>query len=635
MTWAHYLLQVNIYLVIFYAFYKLLLDKETYFMMNRVYLLSAGLLSLAIPFMKPEWFLGQSANHHMKINVDQLNMIMANVTVSASRQEQFNWGLFITGIYLAGALFFAARLIFRLFAVSRLMKTKHNGAAFSFFRKKVVDDMLPELDTINKHEDIHIRQYHTLDILFFELLAILTWCNPAVYLYKITVKNIHEYLADEEAARFQGDKESYAMLLLSKAFGIDQNVLTNGFFNQSLIKKRIFMLNKQRSRKTAILKYGLFLPLFAAMLLLSSATISRNEDIKAVAEQIASPVSLSTAVTTSNIGVYQIVKMKSLSGLKSENDWDAFYKYVSKTIKYPAIARDNELQGNTMIKFSVIQGEISGISTVYSLGLGCDAQAMKAILGYTNFMHVQDGNYTIKIAFRLPDVSSKISNAEMISPKGYTALPEITVVANSPAPAVAKTEETVYDYALQTTNPEFPGGMTAFYRYLAEACRYPAEARENHVEGKVLLSFIVEKDGRIADVKVEKGLGSGTDEEAVRIMENSPKWTPGYDGTEPIRVKLNLPVNFSLDHVSSIAIRQAARSNNQPLYVIDGVVQSQPFTNNTIDPNTIESINVVKDGAANTIYGDAGKNGVILITTKKGKSKPVPPPPPVLRVQIP
>lgn len=627
MTWAHYLLQVNIYLVIFYAFYKLLLDKETYFMLNRIYLLSAGLLSLAIPFMKPEWFIGQSANHQIKISADQLNMIMANVTVADGQAEQFNWWQFITVLYIGGILFFTGRLIYRLFAVKKLISQTPSGTAFSFFRKKVIDHTLPDLDTISRHEETHIRQYHTLDVLFFELLGILVWCNPVIYLYKTTVKNIHEYLADEEAALFQGDKESYSMLLLSKAFGIDQSVLTNSFFTKSLIKKRIFMLNKQRSRKTAILKYGLFLPLFAVMLLLSSATISTNEDIRAVAEKISAPVSLETAT-----GLNSVVKTKSLSGIKNESDWDSFYKYVSKMIKYPAIARDNQLQGNTMIKFSIIHGEISGIGTVYSLGLGCDAQAMKAILGYTNFINVPDGNYTISVAFRLPDASSNISNPEVISPKGYTSLPEITVVANSASNAADTTQDKVYDFVSLTQQPVFPGGMDKLYQYLAKSCRYPEEAIKNHVQGKVFLSFIVETDGQLSNVKVERGLGSGTDEEAVRMMKNSPKWSPGYNGDQPVRVKYNIPINFTLqddkkDAPKSVTIKSTGGPND-PLYVIDGVIQAQPFIANTLNPNTIESINILKDATATAAYGDAGKNGVIVVTTKKGKGKDVPPAPP-------
>ncbi|MGY0039849.1 M56 family metallopeptidase [Pedobacter sp. NJ-S-72] len=109
-------------------------------------------------------------------------------------------------------------------------QSKPRRDAFSFFGKKVIDPELPGSDIIEKHEDIHIRQHHTFDVLFFELLGILVWCNPIIYLYKTTVKNIHEYLADEEAAIFQGDKETYAMLILSQAFGVDQNVLTNSFF---------------------------------------------------------------------------------------------------------------------------------------------------------------------------------------------------------------------------------------------------------------------------------------------------------------------------------------------------------------------------------------------------------------------
>lgn len=630
MTWAHYLLQVNIYLVIFYAFYKLLLDKETYFMLNRIYLLSAGLLSLAIPFMKPEWFIGQSANHQFKISADQLNMIMANVTVADGQAEQFNWWQFTTALYVCGTLFFTGRLIYRLFAVKKLISQTPSGTAFSFFRKKVIDHTLPDLDTISRHEETHIRQYHTLDVLFFELLGILVWCNPVIYLYKTTVKNIHEYLADEEAALFQGDKESYSMLLLSKAFGIDQSVLTNSFFTKSLIKKRIFMLNKQRSRKTAILKYGLFLPLFAVMLLLSSATISTNEEIRAVAEKISAPVSLETAAILNSPG-FNTVKVNSTSRLKNAGEWAAFYKHVSKAIKYPAIARDKHVQGNTIITFSVSKGEISGISTVSPLGYGCDAQAIKAILGYADFDQVKDGKYSIKIAFRLPDASGKISNMDISAPKGYTALSEITVVAGSASNAADVTQGKVYDFVSITQQPEFPGGMGKFYDYLAKSCRYPEEAIKNHVQGKVFLSFIVEMDGQLSNIKVERSLGSGTDEEAVRMMTNSPKWSPGYSGDQPVRVKYNIPVNFTLkddkaEAPKSINIRSTGP--NAPLYVIDGVIQSQPFNANTVDPNTIESISVLKDATATAAYGDDGKNGVIQINLKKGKGKDVPPAPP-------
>ncbi|SEA23018.1 TonB family protein [Pedobacter hartonius] len=442
MTWTHYLLQVNIYLVIFYAFYKLLLEKETWFMLNRIYLLSAGSLSLLIPFIKPEWISETAINPNIRITAGQLTMLVADGITAAD--TAFNWAALIATVYVGGVLFFTALFVWRLLLVKTLIGSNSEGMAFSFFGKKVIDQNLPEQGIIHQHEDVHIRQYHTADVIYFELLGILLWCNPVIYLYKNSIKNIHEYLADEAAAQLEGDKESYALLLLCKAFRVDQNVLTNSFFSKSLIKNRIYMLNRQRSTRTAILKYGLVLPLFAGMLLLSSAKISRNEDIKDLAEKIPAPVP----------GLFA-------TGVKPS-------------------ARDvNEpLQQDTIKK----------------------RHQSKPIKG--------------------------------------TALADKTVTrANG---------EKVYDFVSTDTPPSFPGGMDKFYQYLAKSVKYPKEAQEKNVQGKVFLSYIVEQDGRINEVKVEKGLGSGLDEEAVRVLEASPKWIPGTRDNKPVRVKYNLPISFAL-----------------------------------------------------------------------------------------
>jgi len=515
MTWTHYLLQVNIYLVIFYAFYKLVLDKETYFTLNRIYLIAAGIFSLTIPFMKAEWLMGGAATRSIGISAEQLNMLVANVSNAADTSARFNWAGLAAVIYVSGMVFFAARLLIRLFTVRRLLRSVPAGTAFSFLRKKMIDNSLPGLETIHRHEEIHIRQYHTLDVLFFELLSIPVWCNPIIYLYKSAIKNIHEYLADEQAARFQGDKAAYGMLLLSKAFGVEESALTNNFFTSSMIKKRIFMLHKQRSKKTAILKYGLFLPLFAIMLLFSSATISSNEEIRALANEV-----------TFKLGEANIRAAGSTAAPKGP---------VSK----------KPIQLNTVGK------ERAGAPT-------------------------------------------------------------------------------------DTTSPSFPGGMKAFYKYLSENARYPEEARKNNVKGKVFLSFIVEEDGALGEIKVEKGLGSGTDEEALRLLGNSPKWTPGYKGNQPVRVQYHLPVNFSL---SSDQERPAGKKTkggkiaefkppvtsitngpNSPVYYIDGV-RATAASMNQLKPDAIESINVLKDEAATKVYGDVGKNGVILVHTKKANQK--------------
>ncbi|WP_131538336.1 energy transducer TonB [Pedobacter nototheniae] len=113
--------------------------------------------------------------------------------------------------------------------------------------------------------------------------------------------------------------------------------------------------------------------------------------------------------------------------------------------------------------------------------------------------------------------------------------------------AVAVDDNKVYDFVSIEKQPGFPGGMPKFYSYLSKAIKYPPMAQENNVQGKVFLSFVVEKDGKLTDIQVTRGLGSGTDEEAVRVLKASPRWDPGIQNGKPVRVKFNINVNFTLN----------------------------------------------------------------------------------------
>jgi len=565
MSWAHYILQVNIYLIVFYGFYKFLLDKETYFVLNRLYLVSAGLLSGALPFLRFEWFLQQPIAQPVYSGVGQMNDFIT-VAIVQENVSRLTLGNVLAFLYLAGVLFFVIRFIVQLISVRILLKRGDRGYAFSFFRKKVIDVSLPEFRTINSHEEIHIRQLHSLDIIFFEILGIITWFNPIIYFYKHSIKNIHEFLADEEAARFQGDKEQYALLLLSSAFGVTPSNLTNSFFNKSLIKKRIYMLHKQRSKKTAILKYGLFLPLFAIALVMSSATIRQNDEIMAVADKIplAEPLKIISEavenvadeppVTDSTLPVATSSTAETrnqVPNLGSGYDWSTFMEYMKRSVKYPAAASLNQTQGCTMVKFTVKDGEPEGVSVnVPSLGTGTDSEVMTRVLSYGNFKAIPDGKYAIKTYFSLDGATSKEKNMEIKTPAGYTSLPDLYIRGYLPKTTTAKNDPNdvnVRDFVSVETQPSFPGGMQNFYTYLKKNLRYPADAKANKVEGKVFISFVVEKDGSLMDIKVDRSLGQGTDEEAVRVLKESPKWTPGIQDGNVVRVKFNIPISFNLE----------------------------------------------------------------------------------------
>lgn len=670
MSWVHYLLQVNIYLVIFYCFYKLLLDRETYFVLNRIYLIASGVLSLAIPFMRFEWFNKQEVSQQIYVSVDQLNSLVAQVTVVDDKAAEFNWGNLIVLVYVVGILVCIVKFIWQLLSVRRMLKTITNGMAFSFLNKKVISDNLPEVATVSLHEDVHVKQLHTIDVLFFEFLGIIAWFNPIIYAYKNAIKNIHEFLADEAAAKFQGNKEAYAMLLLSQAFGIKPNSLTNGFFTKSLIKKRIFMLHKQRSKKVAILKYGLFVPLFALTLVLSSATIRKNDRILAVADIIPIknakdfvnqvmdvPMSVVDLVlppppTEDAVASSQSTITGDLISYTPSNEngiFEDFYQQVAGSIIYPASAIDNNLQGNTIINFTIKNGKVIDVATQNELGYGCDEEVAKSIANYHNTT-IKDGKYSIKVSFKLDESDSPFKNAEITAHDNAKELASITVVGYSRKDKFANDAKTIelinalpsvtindrneiehtetksYNFVPVSNPPIYPGGMDKLYDFIGRSIKYPSSAADNEIQGTVNLSFIVEKDGSLSNFSVDKKLGFGIEEEATRVMKLSKKWNPATQNGRPARVKYSVPIKFSLDGrpkqskasiVASIRLRSFAEAGTkQPLFIVDGELK-EPSVIQELDANKIETISVLKDASAISLYGKKAEFGAVLITSKK------------------
>ncbi|WP_316805994.1 TonB family protein [Pedobacter agri] len=637
MSFAHYLLQVNLYLIVFYIFYKILLDKETYFMLNRFYLVAAGFLSLSIPFIRLEWLTEQKAAQQVYATVNW-EVVLQQATIVTESEKGLSWGTALVYIYVSGIVFCFGRLMYNLLSVRKLIKNAKSGSAFSFFKKKVVDQDLPLVGVIDVHEEAHIKQWHTADILFFEILGIFTWLNPAIYLYKKSIKNIHEFLADEHAARFQGDKAEYAMLILSQSFGISPNRLTNGFFDKSLIKKRIFMLQKERSKKIAVMKYGVFIPLFAVLIIFSSATVRKNEKLISISEQIPleKPIEIVQDIVgpTDNLTDQQLTKSKIIPS--SENidpNWNNFYRFMGRSIKYPIEAVKNNLQGNAQIKFRLQNNKVINLSTVSRLGDGCDEEVMKALLSYNDFKNLPDGKFSLKVAFRLSNNDAEVKNQKTLIPATYQKLADLNIIGYS-APSVngstdEKTEK-IYDFVSIEKQPEYPGGITKFYQYLGRSIKYPKAALDNNVQGKVFLSFVVEKDGSLSDIQITRGLGSGTDEEAVRVISGSPKWNPGLAEGKAVRVKYNINVNFTINNdvpkdpnadktkvnykeIPGLVFRGAKFDG---LVILNGKDAGLGFDFTKLDNRDIESISVLKDVAATSLYGERGKNGVMVIATK-------------------
>ncbi len=621
MNWWHYLLLANLYLALFYGFYLLLLRKETYFMLNRIYLVSAAILSFFIPMMQAEWVKNLFITQKVQQTIYYIDPGFV-YQVTPSTDSGFTVSQFFTTVYWLVTMLLLARLIYRFVKLKRYLQSAETGSAFSFFGKVKVDESLPQQDVILQHEMVHVAQLHSADVLLFEVLAILNWFNPVIYFYRKAIKYNHEFIADRDAISFGVDKSDYAMLLLSQSMGIEPNTLTNSFFNQSLLKQRIMMLHKNPSRRAALLKYGLSAPLFAAMLVLTSATVSEQKTIRVISDNISSDATITEVAHD-----------------------------ITSQVSYPVAPASIE---KTMVKtVSVLKGKV-----VDPNGEPLPGVTVSYTIKHTGSITDKEGNFEISNYNEGDLVNFKDKGYDNVTKSFKNVNGKLSVVVLHPSIEVTliappNKEGEPISFAAVEKLPSFPGGEEGFANYLAKSIRYPKEAKDKKLQGRVIISFIVEKDGKLTNLKVLRDIGGGCGPEAVRVLSESPNWNPGLQNGKPVRVSFTMPVNFSLDdgtkntsdstkssRNSGIVVRgynslgnvspdSAKRTStlmingisgiNQPLCIVDGVEAKGIDPIKNINPSDIESITILKDSSAIALYGNKAKDGVILITTKKGK----------------
>jgi len=287
MNLIHYLLEANLYLAAFYLLYVVFLRSETLYQLNRAYLLVCTLVAFIIPvlqlgILKPDVPIIESVG---SVSVDT-GMVSVSVTPSTIVAEAPKWTAvdYTLAIYSAITMAFFILLIFKIAKLITLSKKGNiqrrdgfkiveiqgENAAFSFFGYLFVNPALSASQTIMHHEEVHIRQKHSWDVIYLELLKVFNWFNPAVYLLQKSLKEVHEFIADEQVAKAENSAADYADFLISNAYGITQSQLTNSFFNKNLLKRRIIMLYQKKSGRAARLKYLLTLPLMGALLCAST-----------------------------------------------------------------------------------------------------------------------------------------------------------------------------------------------------------------------------------------------------------------------------------------------------------------------------------------------------------------------------
>ena len=514
-TFLVYILKSAACLAVFYLFYKLLMSRDTFHRFNRFALLGLLVLSSLLPLVEAS-VNSPAAVQETMLTLEQL-LLLADIQpegesmAAATPSATVLWLRAALLVYLTGIVFFIVRNLCSLARLGRLIRQgkrealdsylpdrkeknvrlvvhDHDIAPFSWMHWIVIarKDLEENGREILIHELAHIRNRHSWDLLLADLCIFVQWFNPAAWLLKQELQNIHEYEADEIVLREGVNARNYQMLLIKKAVGTRLYSMANSF-NHSSLKKRITMMLKEKSNPWARAKYLYILPLAAL-----AVTAFARPEVSAVADEISAVKVIAPAVH------------------------DSIQPNVQPAVAAPSSALDQM--------------------------------------------------------------------------------------------------------------PEFPGGMEALNTYLRNNIRYPQEAQKAGIQGRVIIQFIVSKDGSITDAEVVESVDPQLDAEGLRLIKNMPRWKPGMRKGQAIRVKQTLPIRFAFTKTSD------KPENSNSIFLINGSYNSSlkdvillvneqevsPEIFRAIDPQRIQSVTVLKDQASLAKYTtDKSKTGIIQVKLKK------------------
>jgi len=533
-----YFLKVNIAIALFYLFYRLVFYNDTFWTTRRFYLAISILLSIIYPLISFSGWLEKQ---------EPMKVIMANyvqlkeITVTNAPVSYFNMENVLLIIYGLISIILLIKMVVQLTSILRWrMKGKRHIlqgieiiaidatiTPFSFFNTIFINPGLhneQETQQILTHECTHARQLHSLDVLLSELMTVLFWINPAAWLLRREIRHNLEFLADNSVLKTGIDSKSYQYHLLQLSYQVPENQLINKF-NISPLKKRITMMNQQKTKKAGILKYALIVPLALALVLSSNAESIVNSTKEALIP------AKNTVVDTKKPDI----------NIPEEN----------KT-QVPASAQD------------------------------------------TTAINKQE------------EQQSEIKNT-------YTVVEKM---------------------------PQYSGGEGELINYIGKNVKYPANAIAKRIQGKSIVRFIVTNIGTVENAEIVRSLDPECDKEAIRVINAMPRFIPGEQNGKKVSVYYTLPIVFRLDDAFSSSnqgespnvgveygdknyknsgvppLVKQSDPKNPPLYIVDGKEVPESYFK-AIKPENIKEVSVLKNSSATSIYGDKGKNGVILITMKK------------------
>ena len=606
-----------------YLPYMLMLRRESFFRFNRLILLGILLLSLVLPLCNIPWM---SLDHQPVVQAAQLQMLELGIPVHVLPEVQvlaegaasqgisrFSVFFLVSLIYIIGMV---ALLMMRLWQIARLQFGLRQGvlwhndeqgvriychsgdvAPFSWMRNIVINEK--DYDEAGReivlHEMGHIQGRHSWDVVLLTLVQMLQWWNPLCYVLGISLRDVHEYEADNFVLEQGVSAQSYQLLLIRKAVGSGSYAFANSF-NHSLTKKRITMMKKSKSNPWMKSKALYVIPV-AALALSAFATPKFVAPIEETVTKLEgkgteNSANLQVLEQEMNPAVQKDMAQSSAENVTSEEVkqqdtegcplfvLDGKIIEVSKDVNFETM--NSEEQFSSLLNINVEDIEsITVLKNEEATKIWGDKGANGVIVIATkketkeperqNLVYNKEtGTYDPV----LKDLVKKLPGAEMDDAGNIKVNGKSVSKIMLEDKTIFNNNDTIYN--VPAVRAQYPGGDLEIYKFLSENVRYPKLCQYFGVQGRVIVSFVIEKDGSISSIKKNRApsqtltevtvqaykkehpdsqeqLEAGQDlgdllfEEAKRVLELMPKWEPGKDEDgNPVRSIFNLPVSFRL-----------------------------------------------------------------------------------------
>lgn len=599
------ILQIIAIQALFLLVYDLFLKRETFFNYNRAYLIITSVFSLVLPFVKfpalktmatkdmvirlPEVFIGTKTPTVYDIQIaEQAGIILQQPHTPI-------WQIIgIIGVVVASLVF--------LLKITKIYWLKHknpkrwqgnvlivnlikSSAAFSFFNTIFLGEHISETEkpTIYEHEMVHIKEFHTIDLLFFEVLRIVFWFNPLVYIYQNRIKELHEYIADAKAMKQSGKSEYYTSLL-NQILDVNQVSFTNTFFNKSLIKKRIAMLQKSKSKQLNLIKYALLIPLVFGMLIYTSTELRAQKEtqVQEVLSQELTDAELikkyyneilemkKNGATFFEISDYAgfskkgnvkylrsrteflkmkaymeyiadgIINRKSENGTLTQSDID-----LSETLRMDKFKTYEEFKAFKNTKEEKERWELNTQDGILKLFVEDASNKTKEETKRYNSLLKQLESDDFFNQLVVTDGKSTLVLDSYVSNDGVEIINEEIEQVEVPFAVVDETPTTFECKDLES-NQERKNCMNAFVnKHIGKNFNTSVADSLSPGKKRVFVQFKIDKEGNVTNI-LARGPSEALEVEAKRVVATLPKFVPGKQKGETVVVPFSIPIVFEV-----------------------------------------------------------------------------------------